>query len=448
MRAPAEHSPDSPRSRRLRLASTVLALALTAAVLGLAAFIWTGGGGAYRSFAQAERLPWPHEQLAPMPGVASSIDVASQHTEPYRSTAGGRWSDADWSVLLVCLLTCGAATYLLERKRQQRVEPLALLAACLALAMGFRLMLACDSYILDSEDVMSPPFTWWRRVQPGVGGAVVLQVATAIVASLAMVRIARDRARRGLTLALYSLSLSAYTFCMVTYAFVAPYHLEPPFAVTDLQLPRTVHATFRGPGVHEPKFRVVIRADGRSTIRLAFVDDTNPIAPFEFMGHWNDEALLAALENAVEQIPEGYWFMSDTRGRVLDVGVLLECDESVPFEYVRPVLERLDTLRAPMIRLVSAPPVASMRSFSMLTWLTLGHDEEPAVQLLAAERRDTPAVMVFGGVHYEHAGAAVAANKALFEGDARFRLRVEDDVLWRDVVHALDALWGTTGLDP
>jgi len=36
MRPPAEHPPDAPRARRLRLAATLLAFALTAVALGVA----------------------------------------------------------------------------------------------------------------------------------------------------------------------------------------------------------------------------------------------------------------------------------------------------------------------------------------------------------------------------------------------------------------------------
>lgn len=451
MRPPAEYPERSTRSRRLRAVGVALSLLVTAAAIGMVVVLWTGAGAHYESFAHAERLPWPHEGFDPLPGVAATFDIESRRDVQPRVVWGTRWSAMRWQMILLGLLSCAFATYMLERKRRRRIEPLALLAASLALAMAYRMLLALDAYMLDGV-METPPLTHWRLAQAGSSGVVILQVATAVVAAIALIRIAYCRDRYGLSLALFSLFTAPYAFFCVDILFLAPYHMDATFAATDVRLPRAVNADFDHWRGMESEWRIVLREDGQASTEFSSIYATARSAQIEYAGEWSDVGFLDALDEIVEHFPEGFWIPGGRYGRRLDIPVRLEIDEAVPFEWVRSVLDRLGEHHATYLQILTAPPIANAPPFLLDTWVVVAESdepqsEEPVIELVPSVRAYAPAEALFAGVRYEHAGAASAAHRSRFDSDERFRLRVQDGVPWRDVVHALDAFWFSTGLD-
>ena len=131
-----------------------------------------------------------------------------------------------------------------------------------------------------------------------------LQVLTAAVAFIALIRIARDRRRRGATLALLALFVAPYSFWLVDLAFLAPHHIGAPKDDPGLRLASAVNGAWYYEILCEPNVRVTVDAGRHGEIRFALEGSVRGHIPLHHAGPSDDALLLDGLSEVIGRVPE------------------------------------------------------------------------------------------------------------------------------------------------
>lgn len=163
------------------------------------------------------------------------------------------WGLAGWAFLILCTGTTALALWL-DRKSDRRVEPLALIALCLA-------VLGHGQAISGARVISNDPHAWPVNL---VGVSIWILIAAAGAGALAWVRILLSKNPvRGRMFATCALVCSLGTAWIVD-RFLVEYGLTTPLR-NDIELPVSIHSRLDRPDPEIYRSEILILADGATS---------------------------------------------------------------------------------------------------------------------------------------------------------------------------------------